>query len=174
MAFTTIPGTDIEVGKPTKKSIFQKTKDNFDDHETRISALTAGAAKIENFVFEVANLAQYSPNGSSLERISLFRASRDMTIVNVQVYVLHSSSGSPPTAGTLELDILKGSTLATLSTIFTVKPSVTTFAEEDTNGAVAFVATGEDVSQGDWLQLDITSLQTDQSRIFIDVFSEPA
>jgi hypothetical protein len=53
MAFITIPTADIAVGKPTKKSLWQKIKDNFDDHETRIAALSAGANKVVVFEYYV-------------------------------------------------------------------------------------------------------------------------
>jgi len=42
MGFLTIPSELIQVGKALKKEIFLKTKDNFDDHETRINAVEAG------------------------------------------------------------------------------------------------------------------------------------
>lgn len=176
MAFDPIDAADIEVGKAVKKKLFQTTKDNFDDHETRITALSQGAAKVEVFIGEMNNLQQYSPNTSTISRVALFRASRDFTITNAQIYVLHGGPAQDvaPTAGTLEIDIKAGSSLAALNTIFTVKPAVTTFNEEDTNGSVSFIVDGEKVSQGDWLQLDITSLQTDQTRIFLDVFGEPS
>lgn len=49
MAYTTIPTADIVVGKPVKKDLWQKTKDNLDDHESRISALASSANKIVVF-----------------------------------------------------------------------------------------------------------------------------
>ena len=175
MAYITIPQADIEVGKPGKKSIFQKTRDNFEDHEARISANASANAKVPLFTVELANLQQYSPNNSTLFRIGLLKADRDLRIVNVQIYVLHGGPNQDvaPTSGTLEVDLVTGTALSSLTTIFSVKPSVTTFAEEDTNGAVSFIPDGEELDQGDWLQLDITSLQTGQTRIFIDIYAEP-
>lgn len=175
MAFDPIDQADIEVGKPVKKELFQKTKDNLDDHETRITSLAQGAAKVEVFIGELSNLQQYSPNNATLNRVGLFRASRDFQITNAQIYVLHGGPGQDiaPTTGTLEIDIKKGTALDTMNTIFSIRPAVTTFDEEDTNGSVAFIPNGEIISQGDWLQLDITSLQTGQTRIFVNVFGEP-
>lgn len=175
MAFNPIDQADIEVGKPVKKELFQTTKDNFDDHESRITSLANSAAKIDLFILEVANLIQYSPTGNTLSRIALFRASRNFRIINAQVYVLYGGENQDraPTAGTLEIDVKKGTDITSLNTIFSVRPAVTTFGEGDTNGTVSFVPNGEIVNQGEWLQLDITSLQTDQSRIFIDIFGEP-
>jgi len=175
MAFNTIDPNDIEVGKPTKKSLFQTIKDNEDDHEARISNLTLGASKIDVFIGELSNLQQYSPNNNDLVRIGLFRASRDFTLTNAQIYVLHGGPNQDvaPTAGVFEIDIKKGTSLSSLNTVFNVKPAVSTFNEEDTNATVSFIPGGEDVSQGDWLQLDITSLQTGQTRVFIDIFGEP-
>ena len=173
MAFTPLDPADIEVGKPVKKKLFQTTKDNFDDLDSRIGALETGASKVDVFICEIANLGQYV-NGTILERIMLHRASRDLRIINVQVYVLASSSGALPTGGTLEYDVRTGSDVSSLSTVFTVKPTITGLTEGSTNSAVSFITNGELVSQGDWIALDITNLQTDQSRIFVDIYCEPS
>lgn len=53
MSYLTIPTEDIEVGKPVKKSLWQKIKDNFDNHESRIAALSAGANKIGVFEYHL-------------------------------------------------------------------------------------------------------------------------
>ena len=137
MAFDPVPNSDIEVGKPTKKSIFQKTKDNLDDHESRISTLAASNARVEVFTFEILNLQQISDATGDVNRISLFRAPVDFNITNVQIYVLHGGPNIDvaPTAGTLEVDVKKGASLGSLSTIFNVRPSVTTFGDGDTNGS---------------------------------------
>ena len=172
MAYTPIPAADIEVGKPTKKSLFQTIKDNEDDHESRIATLTAGANKVVVFSMEMANMFQYVNATGALERVALFKASSDFSIVNAQIYVLHGGPNGdvPPTAGTLEVDIKKGTSLSALNTIFTVKPAVTTFGDGDTNGSVTFTPGGEVVDQGDWLQLNITNLQTGQTRYIDPVF----
>lgn len=175
MAFTPIDQAQIEVGKPVKKELWQKTKDNLDDHEARITSLAQSAAKIDVFVCEISNLLQYSPNNSDLNRILLFKASRNFRIINAQIYVLFGGANQDvaPTAGTLEVDVKKGTDLQVMNTIFSIRPSVSTFAEGDTNASVGFVPNGEIIDQGDWVQLDITSLQTSQSRIFVDIFGEP-
>lgn len=175
MAYTTIPSVDIEVGKPVKKSLWDTTKDNLDDHEDRIADLTAGANKVIVFTFEIAGLKQYVDGSGELIRISLFKSSLDFSIVNAQVYVLHGGPNADvaPTSGTLEIDVKKGTSLGSMNTIFSVKPAVTTFGDGDTNATVSFVPDGEIVDQGDWLQLDITNLQTGQTRIFVDIYGEP-
>lgn len=175
MAFNPIDQNDIEVGKPVKQDLFQTTKDNFDDHEARIASLAQSAAKVEVFIGELSNLQQYSPNNATLQRVGLIRASRNFRIINAQIYVLHGGVNQDvaPTAGTLEIDVLKGTDLQTLNSIFSIRPAVTTFAEGDTNATVGFVPSGEIIDQGDWIQLDITSLQTGQTRIFVDIFAEP-
>ncbi len=174
MAFTTIPAADIEVGKPTKKSIFDKIKANEDDHETRITNLSTGANKVIVFNSEVANLIQYVNGSGELTRLFLYKADQAFSIVNVQVYVLHGGPDGDvaPTAGTLEIDIKQGTDLSSMNTIFSIKPSVTTFGNGDTNGSVSFIVDGEKIAQGDWVQLDITNLQTGQTRIYVDVYGE--
>ncbi len=172
MAFTPIDANDIEVGKPVKKRLFQTTKDNFDDLNSRTGALETGAAKIEIFVSEIVNLGQYE-QGGDLERVMLFRASRNINITNAQIYVLSSSTGSLPTGGTLEFDIKVGSDPSSLSTVFNTRPSTTGLTEGSTNASVDFITNGNIINQGQWISLDITSLQTGQSRIFIDFYGEP-
>lgn len=49
MAFNSINDTEIEVGKPIKKSILQKVKDNFDDHEGRLNAIQVSSGIIDIF-----------------------------------------------------------------------------------------------------------------------------
>ena len=173
MAFTPLDTADIEVGKPVKKKLFTQTKDNFDDLNSRIGALETGAAKVDVFITEVTNLQQYV-NGTELERIMLFRASRDLRIINAQIYVLSSSTGTLPTGGILEFDLRTGSDISSLSTVFSVRPTITGLTEGSTNGTLNFITNGELVSQGDWIALDITNLQTGQSRIFIDIYAEPS
>lgn len=171
MAYIPLDNNDLEVGKPTKKSLFTRIKDNQTDFNTRIGALETGASKVELFNSEIANLGQYV-NGGDLTRIMLFRASRDLTITNVQVYVLSSSTGSLPTGGTLEFDIRVGNTISSMNTVFNIKPTITGLTEGSTNSAVNFITDGELIDQGQFIALDITSLQTNQSRIYVDIYSE--
>lgn len=171
MAYIPLDDADLEVGKPTKKSLFVTIKDNQEDFNSRIGSLETGASKVELFNFEVANLGQYI-NGGDLERLSLFRASRDLTIVNVQVYVLSSSTGGLPTGGTLEFDVRVGNTPSSMTTVFNIKPTITGTTEGSTNGSVSFITDGELIDQGQFIALDITSLQTNQSRIYVDIYAE--
>lgn len=171
MAFTPIDNTDIEVGKPVKKKLFRLTKENFDDIDSRISALEAGASKVELFVTEITNLNQYT-NGGELTRLMLYRASSDLRIINAQIYVVSSSSGSLPTGGVLEFDMRVGTDLSSLTTIFNTRPSVTGITEGSTNPSVDFITNGELIDQGEYIAFDITNLQDNQGRVFIDIFAE--
>lgn len=172
MAYIPLNNADLVVGKPTKKSLFQTIKDNQEDFNSRIGALETGSSKVELFNFEVANLGQYTNSSGDIERLAMFRASRDLTIVNVQVYVLSSSTGGLPTGGTLEYDVRVGNTPSTMNTIFNIRPTITGTTEGSTNGAVNFVTDGELIDQGQFIAFDITSLQDNQSRIYVDIYAE--
>ena len=50
MAFITIPSSWLEVGRPTKKELFERIKDNFDDHESRL--VTAESSVNQAQVYE--------------------------------------------------------------------------------------------------------------------------
>ena len=320
MAFKQLNNSDIEVGKPTKKSLFKTIKDNFDDHESRLSALSASANKIvmfDEFInltdlgigkivaaeqdeasfqtlngsgwklcngssaagtmwatftgnanvpdyrgeflrgldngrgvdsgrtlgsFQADQMEQHNHGGgdhshpfqrvansetdindtSTIEwggayststftppssgniiannggthnnsenrprnkAVNYFikvdhdltfnlKAREDQTIVAVKGYVIDSNG--LPTTGTVEFDILKGSSRDALSSIFSVKPSLSFgsgVSDGDFTDSGTFLPSGADITQGDWIKLDVTSIMNGQTGLYIQVFSEPA
>lgn len=109
----------------------------------------------------------------NLDKFVVYKTKQNITITDVRVEVIHQDGYSAPTGGTLEIDIRTGSNLASLSSIFNTKPNVTTFAEGDISGTPDIITTREDVDAGQYLVLDITSLQKGQSQIYITVLAEP-
>lgn len=168
MAYTTQSGV-IGVGKPVKKSITSNMDDALVQHESDIASLQAAGARIVIFSSEIVGFDQNVT--ATYNRIALFKADQNIRITNVKVYVLHQN-GTAPTAGTLEIDILKGD-LTTNPSIFNTLPNVTTFGDGDVSGTEDFTMGGENILQGQFLELNITSLQTGQTRIFVDVFAVP-
>ena len=65
-----------------------------------------------------------------------------------------------------------GASLAAMTTIFNTKPFTAGITEGATNGAVDFITDGELIDQGEFIALDITNLQTNQSRIYVDIYAE--
>ena len=61
MAYTAITNDEIQVKKPVRQELMQKIKDNFDDHETKLSA-ASGAETIPNSSFEVDSDADGIPD----------------------------------------------------------------------------------------------------------------
>ena len=294
MAYNEIPSADIAVGKPTKKSIWDKIRDNFIDHESRISALSAGANKISVFEYHIdpkdlgigeiraadMTLSEFQAvngtgwiiadgasctgsvyaavtghsvvpdskdrvlrglgptysaalsatqadqlaahthtqtieaavpelqsgastgfgsgstgstggnetrmknvtvnyfikiNLSAQDNIVRIKAREAMTIVSALGYIVDNNG--LPTSGNLEFDILKGASIAALSTVYTTKPILVYsggIADGDPTSAGTVAAGGYDIDSGDWLQLDVTSIMSGQSGIYIQVFAEPA
>jgi hypothetical protein len=105
-------------------------------------------------------------NDLTLSQIELYEAGASFNLIKATVRNLTAG-----TSGTLEIDLLKGS-YGSGTTVFSTKPSVTSAAG---NGAVssnaAFSSTS--VSVGDLLQLDLTSIQTNQSRFHVVIEGEP-
>lgn len=325
MAYSEIPSSDIEVGKPVKKSLWQKIRDNFIDHENRIAALSAGANKIQvvDYNFDSQNLevgrvvasrmslSQFQDihgdgwvlcdggsasgslyatitglttvpdyrseflrgaNGSSVilgskysdataknglsastnttgshthtyesfvdnsatdelndtslsigsrardtrntrtsssngshshtvtitgdsetrpqnegvnfficidlstkDKIIRIKARESFTITNIKGYLVDNAG--LPTSGNFEFDIKVGSTIAGLSSIFSVKPVLAYsggIADGDATSSGTVVSGGYDVTAGDWIQIDITSIMVGQSGYMLSIFGEPA
>ena len=61
MSYTAITNDEIQVKKPVRQELMQKIKDNFDDHETKLSA-TGGAETVLNGSFEIDTDADGIPD----------------------------------------------------------------------------------------------------------------
>jgi hypothetical protein len=114
-------------------------------------------------------------NLSAQDKVVRFKARESMSIVSSLGYIIDNSG--LPTSGNLEFDIKKGATIGTLSTVYTTKPTLAYsggIADGDPTSSGTPLAGGYDITAGEWLQLDITSLMNGQSGIYIQVFAEPA
>ena len=79
MTFVTIPTSWINVGVALKKQLFDRIKDNFDNHETRLASVEAGINKVELFNFEVAGyISNYTT--AELTGIGTHKANTNLTI----------------------------------------------------------------------------------------------
>lgn len=167
MSYNEIDDSLIQVGKPTRKEIFQTVKDNFVDHEDRISNTEAFAGKIIVFDDLVINLAQYA-GGSVLEQLIVWRAPSQTSIVTAEVTVLESGS-----AGIMEFDIKKTTNISVPGvSVFTTKPSVAYTQPSGTTSSNAIFASNL-FNENEWLVVDITQIQTGIGRIQIRIIGEP-
>jgi hypothetical protein len=158
MAFSAISNTVIQVGKALKQELFQKIKDNFDDHETRIASVEGGASKI--IIFD--EMVVSSVKLVVVEGIAYWRAPSAFTLLDAKVGVHDISALS--LSGTIEIDIQKSSSLdfTSAASIFTTKPSLNfataTSYDESTNAALD--SGQSSVSAGDFLRFDIDAFPT--------------
>lgn len=154
MAFTPYTSTEIEVGKPVKKELWRKAKDNFDDHEARILALSLGTSPIVVFNNDVLNAS----SANSLTGLAYFRAYVPFTVTTVKLEIFEKGIVS---SGTLSFDIKKGTSLNPLSfnSILTSEPSINFATAVDYDESDGILDSLEQtVNANEYLRLDITSL----------------
>ena len=74
-------------------------------------------------------------------------------------------------AGDLEVDVKKGSSLGSLSTIFSTKPKVNYATGNNASSSNAVISSNS-VAANDWIKVDITSVQTAQNRFHLWLIGE--
>ena len=183
MAFTSIVEGTIEVGKAIKKALFTQIKNNFDDHESRINNVEAGAGKVIVADFEVVGyISHYS--AAELLGIATFRAPSAFKLLEFTITIMNSangfdSGGNPVTsssAGVLQLDLKKSTNNgATYTSILSRKPSVDagyyaagTSSNSSGNTSVIFASTS--LNQDDMLRIDVTGLKDTQGSFHISCY----
>ena len=103
-----------------------------------------------------------------LTRISLFKAPYDFNIISAIVTNIDAG-----TSGTLEMDVLSGSSLGSVTSIFSTKPSVTSAAGDNASSTNAVIS-NPSVFENNWVRMDCTSLQTQQIRHHFYLLAELA
>lgn len=158
MAFTPITSAQIEVGEPTKKEIFSKTKDNFDDHETRIASLEGAATSTDPLTFKILNSGVVYDDAAEL--IVPF----NITITSVVLTVIEAGS-----AGTLEIDVLSDQG-GSFSTVLSGGNLTRAFGDGDRSSVTSAGIATADVDAEKFLRLDIKAVQTGMRDAFVRVF----
>jgi len=177
MAFESIPDSLISVGKAVKKRLFQITKDNFDDHETRINGLEGGAGKVEVFNFELMGyINDYL--AEELVQVGTFRAPSDLILTECKITLLNGSSSPTSTAdGALKIDLQKSTDNGVnWFTLLAIQPEIAdgTNATGSESPNVTFLTGGEDVLQDELLRVNITSKKDTQGSFLITVYGDIA
>ena len=168
MAFNSISSLLIQVGKPIIKTLWDLTKDNFDDHESRIAGVEQGATKIEVW----NDLVRVRQNSASLTGLDIYRSVANMNLIEARVSIFTIG----PAAGILEFDILKAPTLdfSSAVSVFTTKPSLDlgTASDFDQSVNAIFDINEQEVLKDERLRLDITSLPVNLSSFEIFLLGE--
>ena len=112
--------------------------------------------------------AYVKENDYDLTRISLFKAPYDFNIISSIVTNIDAGN-----SGTLEMDVLTGSALSSVTSIFSTKPSVTSGAGNNASSSNAVIS-NPSVFENNWVRLDVTSLQTRQIRHHFFLLAELA
>jgi hypothetical protein len=153
MSYSEINGDVIKVGKALKKELFRKIRDNFIDHEARISSLALGANPIEVFNFPVLNAS----SANTLTGLTYYRPLSAFTVSTVQIEIFEKNIFT----GSLSIDVKKGTSLnpTTFSSILTTQPTIN-FQTASSYDIASGVLDGEKqlIQQGEYLRLDVTSL----------------
>lgn len=150
MAFVTLSSAAIATGQPVTADLMLKTKNNFDDHDLRITALENGLDNPRPLFFDVKG--SYFLYGG-LTGIAYQRIWANLTLTAAQLFV--PAAG---TAGTLDVDILYKRGSGSWTTIFSARPTHA-FGAGDlalSTGTLAVTA----LQAGDVLRLDTIGVET--------------
>jgi hypothetical protein len=154
MAFISIPSSLIQVGKAVKKSLFQLTKDNFDDLESRLSAV-----EVTGTFVEIADETVYSATtAATLTGVLFYKAKQNVRVTKVQIQIFEKGSIS---SGLLTVDLKKNSTLNPVgfASILTTQASINFASDPDFTADDAVInSVLNDLSVGDFLRVDVTAL----------------
>lgn len=151
--FSTISSLAITVGSAIRKELFDKIKNNFDDHETRINSLEVIQKKVPVMKFDFRNSSSFL----TATGVYYWESDDDFTITDAYLRIYEKGS----LTGFLEVDIKKSTTdldSASFFTVFTTKPKITLASASDYDASTnqVFDPGQITVAKGDFLRLDIT------------------
>lgn len=157
----TFNASEIAAGQPVKQELWQGVKDDFEDLDTRVSAVEAATSTVQPLIFAVTG-----PHFlyGAVNEVCVIRAPYSLTLTDVKLFVVQGG-----TDGTLLVDIQKKSGAGAYATVFSTKPSVIFSAGNyatSTNAAISVPA----VSNGDFLRLDINTVMTQCSEFYVFLY----
>jgi hypothetical protein len=167
MAFTPINSSSIFPGKPIKSELFTTIKDNFDDHESRISALSIGATVIELFNEEIILNDGYLPTGIAYKE--------SLQPCNITEIAIQLFEKAPATTGSLTIDIKKNTTTnpAGFTSVLSILPTLnmtTATNYQRTTGTIN--PANQTLAAGNILRFDITAVPAGLLRFRLIVKAE--
>ena len=170
MPYVTITPADIEIGKPTKKEIFDTIRDNQEGFNTDIEALKqTSTIDVFNVKFG-GDINEYSATEIATF-IPVFRAPISAQMVAFKAVLLTAS-----TSGNLEID-LEISTDEGISwtPLLTTPVTITGTTVGSISGAVNWVdVPSQSFTQNDLLRLVISGTQVDQGEFHVSIYAEVA
>ncbi len=124
MAFVTLANSDIAVGKPVKQALMQQIKDNFDDLNTRVTAVVE--AIVPNGSFEVDSDSDGIPDNWTRSLYTGGSSSFDTStpVHGAKAYKITSPGGSGNGGGYLDSDYILCSPNCTVAIGWLLKSSV--------------------------------------------------
>jgi hypothetical protein len=155
MAYSSITTQQIAIGEPITNELMTKVKDNFDNHEARLTVAEVGSSTYyDPITFHIYG----RPSQLTLPYSDYMRTTVNFNITITGVFLLIDIAGS---SGATEIDI-KHNTSGSFTSVFSTKPSVAFGAGNNaisTNGVLnpSFV----NVDSGKVIQLDVTLAQVD-------------
>ena len=155
MVFTPITDPEIEIGKATKKEIFDKTQDNFDDHETRISSVEGDATATFPAGFVIKD------SGAVLDGSTFVKVPFDITLTSVVLTVIKAG-----TAGTLEVDVLSDQG-GPFSTVLSGGNLTRAFGAGDFSSVTSVGIATANIDVGKFIRLDVKAVQTEMRDAFV-------
>jgi hypothetical protein len=170
MAYTAIPASWIEAGKPTKEEIFQYIRANQESFNTDIEALKQ-TSRIDVFDFAVTGFIRDYSTAEANGFMPTFRAPVSGSINQVLLTLLSAS-----TSGNLEIQIDKSTDNGVnWSPILTSPVSITSTATGSISGAVSFISPATQLfDENDLLKIRIVGVQVNQGNFHISVYGELA
>ena len=166
MAFTPINNAEISTGEPCSYPVNVKIKDNFDDHESRISGLELTTLKFKPIEFHL--YGDYGESGNMTDNLGFYIVNFNIDLFDATL-LIHQAG----TSGTTEIDLQYKRGANPFASIFTVggRPKVA-FGEGDyakSTGEV-FAVTG--LLAGDIIKLSTVQAQggsPDGCSVFLDM-----
>jgi len=170
MPYTTIDPATIEVGDPIVKDLFDLIKDDLDDHEVRITVLSAGSGKISLINTDIRI---GSTDDSFLTGALHFEVIQACIITEGAIQLFERA---PATTGSLTVDVKKNTTTnpSGFNSVFTSAPTLNVATAADYDRATGTInPAAQALAVGDIIKVDITSLPAGLQRfrvVLVGVF----
>lgn len=159
MAFVSLNTAEIAAGEPTKQEIFDRIKENEDSLNTRVISVENALTNFRPIEFNVhGRMDEFLP---PIEELILERVNFDCTIVAARLITKEAG-----TAGFHSVDIQMKRGANPWQSIFSALPSLS-YLQGDYAVSVNQVLSTTSLLAGDFLRLDIISVQTEGESILV-------
>lgn len=161
MAFVAITNAEIAAGQPNKQELWDKVQDNFDDHETRITANEAATANTTPICFFVKG------EGFVTDNAAYIKLPFNMTFTGIEITVMEDGG-----SGTYSVDVQKKRGAGAFATILTANLSLASGGGNFSSATGTLSDTDGDAD--DILRLDIDTIQTGARDFVVSITYDPA